>query len=150
MSDTETDTADDGATETARETEVEVRLFADLAEAAGEGTVVVRAEEPTVAAALDALRVAHPGVGERLFDGEETRQGYTVALDGERVAPSAALDGGELAVFPPVTGGGRSAPREDEQRTPRRTAVTPAPREAAGGADRERGPGGRERGSGDE
>lgn len=144
MSDTETDTASDGATETALE--VEVRLFADLAEAAGEGTVVVRADEPTVAAALDALRAAYPDVGERLFDGEETRQSYTVALDGERVAPSAALDSGELAVFPPVTGGGRSARcedrptrertrrienqrREDKGRVPRRTAVTPARRE---------------------
>jgi molybdopterin synthase sulfur carrier subunit len=85
---------------------VDVRLFADLAEAAGERVVEVDVPaDATVGAALDSLRESHPAVGERLFDGDAVRQGYTVAVDGETVAPSAPLAGDELAVFPPVTGG---------------------------------------------
>jgi len=88
------------------EVEVDVRLFADLAEAAGDRVVTVAAPpEATVGAALDALVAERPAVGERLFDGDAVRQGYTVALDGETVEPSAPLAGDELAVFPPVTGG---------------------------------------------
>jgi molybdopterin synthase sulfur carrier subunit len=86
--------------------EVEVRLFADLAEAAGDRIVTVAVPgDATVGAALDALVDTHPAVGERLFDGGTIRRGYTVALDGETVDPSASLAGDELAVFPPVTGG---------------------------------------------
>lgn len=85
---------------------MEVRLFADLAEAAGDRVVTVAVPaDATVGAALDALVDAHPAVGERLFDDGAVRQGYTVALDGETVEPSAPLAGDELAVFPPVTGG---------------------------------------------
>ena len=85
---------------------VDVRLFADLAEAAGERVVAVEVPaDATVGAALERLREEHPAVAERLFDGDAVRQGYTVAVDGETVEPSAALAGDELAVFPPVTGG---------------------------------------------
>ncbi|MFB6168247.1 MAG: ubiquitin-like small modifier protein 1 [Haloferacaceae archaeon] len=85
---------------------VDVRLFADLAEAADDRVVAVDVPaDATVGAALDALREQYPAIGERLFDGESVRQGYTVAVDGETVEPSAPLAGDELAVFPPVTGG---------------------------------------------
>jgi molybdopterin synthase sulfur carrier subunit len=85
---------------------VDVRLFADLAEAADERVVEVDVSgDATVGTALDALRETHPAVAERLFDGDAVRQGYTVAVDGETVEPSAPLAGDELAVFPPVTGG---------------------------------------------
>ncbi len=93
--------------------EVAVRLFADLAEAA-EGRVVTVSVPPdaTVGTALDALVAERPAVGERLFDGDAVRQGYTVALDGETAEPSAPLAGDELAVFPPVTGGAAGSRRE--------------------------------------
>ena len=85
---------------------VDVRLFADLAEAAGER--VVEVEVPagaTVGAALERLCEEYPAVENRLFDGDAIRRGYTVAVDGETVESSTALAGDELAVFPPVTGG---------------------------------------------
>lgn len=85
---------------------VDVRLFADLAEAAGERVVEVDVSaDATVGTALDALCDQYPAVADRLFDGDAVRQGYTVAVDGETVEPSAPLAGDELAVFPPVTGG---------------------------------------------
>jgi molybdopterin synthase sulfur carrier subunit len=85
---------------------VDVRLFADLAEAAGDRVVEVDVPaDATVETALERLRDSHPAVAERLFDGDAVRQGYTVAVDGETVEPSAPLAGDELAVFPPVTGG---------------------------------------------
>jgi molybdopterin synthase sulfur carrier subunit len=93
--------------------EVTVRLFADLAEAAESRVVTVSVPpDATVGAALDALVAERPAVGERLFDGDAVRQGYTVALDGETVEPSAPLAGDELAVFPPVTGGAAGSRRE--------------------------------------
>jgi molybdopterin converting factor small subunit len=85
---------------------VDVRLFADLAEAADDRVVAVDVPaDATVGATLNALREQHPAVAERLFDGDSIRQGYSVAVDGETVEPSAPLAGDELAVFPPVTGG---------------------------------------------
>jgi molybdopterin converting factor small subunit len=89
-----------------REVAVEVRLFADLAEAADDRSLTVRVpRDATVATVLDRLERDHPAVAARLLDDGAVRQGYTVALDGETVEPSAALDGEEVAVFPPVTGG---------------------------------------------
>jgi molybdopterin converting factor small subunit len=86
--------------------ETEVRLFADLAEAADARAVTVAVDpDATVAAVLDRLERDHPAVAARLLDDGAVRQGYTVALDGETVEPSTRLDGGEVAVFPPVTGG---------------------------------------------
>jgi molybdopterin synthase sulfur carrier subunit len=84
---------------------MEWKLFADLADAAGDRTVTVEDAE-TVGDALDRLLDGRPALRERvLADGELAghvnllKNGEEVALD-DPVAP-----GDELALFPPVSGG---------------------------------------------
>ncbi|WP_435333727.1 ubiquitin-like small modifier protein 1 [Haloarchaeobius sp. TZWWS8] len=90
------------------------KLFADLAEIAGEKEVdiTVESDEPTVGDALDALFETHPALRDRVLDDAgELEPQINVLLDGENVlVDGAGLDepvseGSELALFPPVSGG---------------------------------------------
>ena len=91
---------------------MEWRLFADLAEAAGERRVSVDlAEGATVGEALDSLVESHPGVRERVYDETgELRDHINVLRNGENVMVADGLEtpvepDDELALFPPVSGG---------------------------------------------
>lgn len=83
------------------------KLFADLAEAAGERTVTVEADAETVDDALAALFDAKPALRERALGADgELRSDVNLLKNGESVDPGAGVDAGdELALFPPVSGG---------------------------------------------
>ena len=85
------------------------KLFADLAEAAGERTVTVETEvdADTVDDALAALFEAKPALRERALDANGKLRGDVNLLkNGESVEPGASVDADdELALFPPVSGG---------------------------------------------
>ena len=89
------------------------KLFADLAEVAGQKRVTVDLEgEATVADALEALLDAHPALRDRVLaaDGELAehinvlRNGENVFAAGSGLETAVAADD-ELAMFPPVSGG---------------------------------------------
>lgn len=91
---------------------MEWRLFADLAEAAGDRRVVVELDGGAdVAAALEALIEAEPDLEALVFDDGELAEHLTVLRNGRNVeteadglaTPVEADD--ELALFPPVSGG---------------------------------------------
>jgi molybdopterin synthase sulfur carrier subunit len=86
------------------------KLFADLAEVAGDRVVRVDVpEDATVDDALDALIEDCPPLRDRVLDDDETLQdhinllcnGQTASLD------QSVSEGDELALFPPVSGGCR-------------------------------------------
>ncbi|WP_435184459.1 ubiquitin-like small modifier protein 1 [Halobellus sp. EA9] len=84
------------------------RLFADLAEVAGgrEHTVSIEADA-TVEDALAALLDGRDDLRERIFDGDELTDDVNLMRNGSPTALSEGVDDGdELAMFPPVTGGG--------------------------------------------
>jgi len=89
------------------------RLFATLAEAAGDTEVEVDAENgATVGDAFDALLAAHPALEEEVLDDDGDLYDH-VRLLHEGRDPFSAADGfdttveagDELALFPPVSGG---------------------------------------------
>ena len=91
---------------------MEWRLFADLAEAAGDRRVRVDVENvATVGDALDALLESHPDLKERLFDESGSLYDHiNILRNGENIMVGDGLDtpvdaDDELAVFPPVSGG---------------------------------------------
>jgi molybdopterin synthase sulfur carrier subunit len=90
---------------------MEWKLFADLAETAGEKRVAVDLPgEATVADALEALFEAHPALRDRVMSGGEPAEHLNLLVDGEDVAGlegmETAVDSAEeLALFPPVSGG---------------------------------------------
>ncbi|MFW5935504.1 MAG: ubiquitin-like small modifier protein 1 [Halolamina sp.] len=84
------------------------KLFADLAEAAGDRTVAVDVDdEATVGDALEALLTAKPALRDRALTGDgELRGDVNLLKNGETVDPDDGVeDGDELALFPPVSGG---------------------------------------------
>ncbi|QZX99765.1 ubiquitin-like small modifier protein 1 [Halobaculum rubrum] len=88
------------------------KLFADLAEAAGESEPEVEgADAETVGEALDALLDAYPALAARVLDeGGDLRGHINLLRNGRDVRAAEGLDtpvdaGDELALFPPVSGG---------------------------------------------
>jgi len=89
------------------------KLFADLAEVAGESEVTVdlAAAEPTVDDALDGLIEAVPALEPRICtDDGELESHLNLLQNGLNVRDSEGLstpvdEGDELALFPPVSGG---------------------------------------------
>ncbi len=90
---------------------MEWKLFADLAETAGEKRVAVDpAPEATVGEALEGLFETHPALRDRVLEDGELVDHLNLLVDGEDVS---TLDGlettiestDELALFPPVSGG---------------------------------------------
>jgi molybdopterin synthase sulfur carrier subunit len=91
---------------------MEWKLFADLAERAGDKRVPVDADPgDTVGDALDALLDDHPTLRDRVMDGEEVADDINLLRNGSNVfvredGLDTALEAGdELALFPPVSGG---------------------------------------------
>lgn len=86
---------------------MEWRLFADLAEQAGQRRVRVDpGPAATVEDALAALFDRHPKLRERVVDEDgAVRDAVTVLHDGEPVADLARPVAGELALLPPASGG---------------------------------------------
>ncbi len=91
--------------------DMEWRLFADLADAAGDRRVTIEADGlETVGDALDALLAARPALRERVLEDGELADHVNVLRNGESVAAGDGLEtpveaGDELALFPPVSGG---------------------------------------------
>lgn len=83
------------------------KLFADLAEAAGERTVTVEDDAATVGDALAALFEAKPALEARALDDDgELRGDVNLLKNGESVDTEERVAAGdELALFPPVSGG---------------------------------------------
>lgn len=91
---------------------MEWRLFADLAEAAGDRRVPVDVGEgATVGDALDALLESRPDLRDRIYDDSgDLHDHINVLRNGENVMTADGIetpvaDGDELALFPPVSGG---------------------------------------------
>lgn len=96
---------------------MEWKLFADLAELAGEKRIAVDAGPgDTVGDALEALLESHPALEGRVLDEDGDLEDHINLLhNGSNVFTQESgmetelEDGDELALFPPVSGG--SAPR---------------------------------------
>lgn len=83
---------------------VQVRLFADIREEAGESRV--EAEGATVGAVVEDLVEQHPSLEDRLYSDGELRPHLNLTADGEPVEADCSTDDvDEVAVFPPVSGG---------------------------------------------
>lgn len=84
---------------------VRVRLFADIREKVGEQEIETEGE--TVGEVLDNLVEKHPELEERLFEDGELRPHVNLMADGESADKETVTDGvEEVAVYPPVSGGG--------------------------------------------
>lgn len=87
---------------------MEWRLFADLAERAGDRRVEVDTEGgASVGDALEELLSDRPALEDRVLDADgELLEHVNVLCNGEDVALDATVEAGdELALFPPVSGG---------------------------------------------
>jgi len=94
---------------------MEWRLFADLAEIAGDRRIAVEGDPDTVGDALDWLLDSYPDLRERVLDESGALEEHINLLhNGASLAGADALDtpvepGDELALFPPVSGGSGQA-----------------------------------------
>ncbi|MDS0299515.1 MoaD/ThiS family protein [Halogeometricum sp. S1BR25-6] len=88
-------------------TTVRWRLFADLAEVAGDReTTVTVADDATVEDALDALLDGRDGLRVRVFDDGTLAEHVNLLCNGEAASLSDSVsENDELALFPPVSGG---------------------------------------------
>jgi molybdopterin synthase sulfur carrier subunit len=90
---------------------MEWKLFADLAETAGEKRVSVDpATTRTVDEALDALFETHPELRDRVLEHGDVVEHVNLLVNGDDISSRDGLDtgveaGDELALFPPVSGG---------------------------------------------
>ncbi|SEH51987.1 ubiquitin-like small archaeal modifier protein (SAMP) [Halopenitus malekzadehii] len=90
---------------------MEWKLFADLAELAGDRTVTVAAAPgDTVGDALDALLAERPDLRNRVLEDGDLADHINLLRNGRNVLHQDGLateleDGDELALFPPVSGG---------------------------------------------
>ena len=91
---------------------MEWRLFATLAESAGDDTVEVEIDgEATLREAFDALLESHPDLEPEVLDGDERLYDHVrLLVDGrdpfnEEGWATTVDEGSELALFPPVSGG---------------------------------------------
>ncbi|MFB6113481.1 MAG: ubiquitin-like small modifier protein 1 [Halodesulfurarchaeum sp.] len=91
---------------------MEWKLFADLADVAGEKRVTVQVEAgATVGDALDALVSIHPDLADRIYEDGDIAEHVNILRNGTNVFTAASgLDTpieetDELAMFPPVSGG---------------------------------------------
>jgi sulfur-carrier protein len=79
-----------------------------------DGAKAVSGEGGTLAALIDDLESNHPGIKERLVEGEDLRRFVNVYVNDEDVRFTGGLetkveDGDEVVVLPAVAGGSRSA-----------------------------------------
>lgn len=90
---------------------MEWKLFADLAESAGQKRIPVDAEPGvTVENALSNLLDEYPALAERVLEDGELHDHINILRNGTNVMVQDGLDtelqaGDELAMFPPVSGG---------------------------------------------
>ena len=90
---------------------MEWRLFADLAEVAGDRRVEVDGEAETVGEALESLLDSYPDLRERVLDDSGHLADHVNLLrNGQSLGDAEGLDtpvdeDDELALFPPVSGG---------------------------------------------
>lgn len=91
---------------------MEWRLFADIAEAAGEHSLEINIkEDATVQDALDALLTRHPELEDTVMDNGMLADHLTILKNGKNVAgeddglDTAVQSDDELALFPPISGG---------------------------------------------
>ena len=88
-------------------TTVRWRLFADLAEVAGDRETTVTVDDgATVEDALDALLDGRDGLRVRVFDDGTLAEHVNLLRNGEDASLSDSVaENDELALFPPVSGG---------------------------------------------
>lgn len=81
---------------------VQVRYFASIREALGQGHEAVRTQAATLGALRDELIARGSPWAEALAHGRAVRMALDQTMRGE---DAALVDGAEVAFFPPVTGG---------------------------------------------
>lgn len=92
---------------------IKIKLYANLREVAGK-EVPVSGGEGTLGEVLERLFQRHPALRDAIMEGGELRRHVNVLLNGRNVLHLQGLDtrvkeGDEIAVFPPVAGGGEKS-----------------------------------------